>query len=132
MGRLHVVKGIINRIVVKMLKVVPRVRARRPVSTLTRRLFLMLNQATLLHPTRFYADGNFPRILDAAERTLVFIAEQDGHYAGWLAEAMLLIHDLVEEERMKFPPGEAGDVAFYTWAAQHGTSKVGSKQARRT
>ena len=123
-ARLALVKRAINSYVPGIINMVPRPAAKRPVSQLTRRLFGLLREAVKLHPARFYADENFPRLLDALERLLVFIAEEDAHYAGWLAEAMLLLHDLVEEERMNFPPGETGDIAFYRWASQHGIRRV--------
>jgi len=77
-----------------------------------------------MHPGRFYEDANFPRILQAAEKTLVFLAEEDGHYAGWLAMTMLLVHDIVEVTRVQFPPGQVGDVAWIAWACQHGIRDV--------
>ena len=131
-AKLVLVKRLVNGFVPVLLKAVPEVEARRPVSVLTRRLFGLLREALKLHPERFYADRHFPRVLDAVEKALVFIGEEDGHYAGWLAEAMLLLHDVVEEERVKFPKGEVGDVAFYRWAAQHRIREVGSKEVRRT
>ena len=124
-AKLVVVKKLINRVARAALKVTPGVTPKRPVSKLVIRLFEYLREALKLHPERFYADQNFPRILEATERLLVFVAEEDGHYAGWLAEAMLLLHDIVEEERLRFPEGEAGDIAFYRWAAEHGIRKVG-------
>ena len=123
-AKLALVKRAVNSYVPGIINMVPRVEPKRPVSKLTRRLFGLLREAVKLHPERFYADKNFPRLLDALEKLLVFIAEEDGHYAGWLAEAMLLLHDIVEEERLRFPEGEAGDIAFYRWAAEHGIGKV--------
>jgi len=112
-AKLAFVKRLINNLAPRLLKVVPRVQPRRPVSALTLRLFAFLRMALKLHPERFHVDGNFPKLLEASERTLVFIAEMDGHYAGWLGEA-----------RGQFPPGQAGDMAFYQWASQHGILKV--------
>ena len=126
-ARLALVKRALNSYVPGILNMVPRVAAKRPVSQMTRRLFRLLRESVKLHPESFYADQNFPRLLDALERLLVFISEEDAHYAGWLAEALLLLHDIVEEERLKFPEGKAGDVFFYRWASRHQVSKVGSK-----
>ena len=126
-AKLILVKKLINRFTLTLLERVPDVGPKRPVSWLTHRLFRLLQRALTLHPERFYANKNFPRVLGAVERVLIFIAEEDGHYAGWLTEAMLLIHDLVEESRRHFPPGQEGDVAWYRWAAQHRTGKVSSK-----
>ena len=123
-ARLALVKRAVNSYVPGIINMVPGVEPKRPVSKLVIRLVGLLREAVKLHPERFYADRHFPRILDAAEKTLVFIAEEDAHYAGWLAEAMLLLHDVVEEERLRFPQGETGDIAFYRWASQHGIRKV--------
>lgn len=124
LARLAATKEILNRVTPVLLKAVPGVGPRRPVSKLTVRLFQLLRKALAMHPDRFYEDGNFPRILQAVERTLLFLAEEDGHYAGWLAQAMLLVHDLVEESRSRFPPGQAGDVLWISWACQHGIREV--------
>jgi hypothetical protein len=70
-----------------------------------------------MHPKDFYEPENFPQLLQALKQALVFIAEEDGHYAGWLAETMLLVHDLVAESRAQFPPGQEGDVAWIHWAS---------------
>jgi len=128
-AKLVLVKGLINRFVPVLLRAVPSVDPERPVSQLTRRLFGMMREAMALNPERFYEDGNWPRVLDAAERSLIFIADYSPHYAGQLAQAMLLIHDLVEETRAGFGVGALGDIAWLQWAAQHGTR--GFKQTRR-
>ena len=98
---------------------VPRVEPARPVSQLTRDIFRLLREAMAMHPARFYQDGNFPSLLDAAERFLVYVSEEDGHYAGWLAQAMLLVHDLVHESRVGFEPTTSGDLAWLEWASGH-------------
>jgi len=120
-AKLALVKGLINRFVPVLLKAVPKVDPQRPVSELTQRLFSMMREAMALNPERFYADGNWPRLLDAAERSLIFIADYSPHYAGQLAQAMLLIHDLVDESRVGFPVGARGDIDWLQWAAQHRT-----------
>ena len=106
---------------------VPGVEAERPVSLLTKDLFKLLREALALHPAEFYGDKNFPTLLDVVERFLVYVAEEDGHYAGWLAQAMLLVHDLVDESRQGFEPGARGDVDWLVWASGHpiGDSKQG-------
>jgi hypothetical protein len=88
------------------------------VSRLTLRLFELLQKGLGLQDKAFYEDKNFPRLLKALEKTLIFIAEEDPHYAGWLAEAMLLCSQLVQESRRQFPPGAEGDVLWMSWAAQ--------------
>jgi len=126
---LILVKRAVNHAARVLGKLVPRVVPARPVSSLTKDLFDLLREAVAMHPDRFYRDQNFPRILDAAERTLVYVAELDGHYAGQLAQAFLLIHDLVAESRRRFPPDSRGDVAWLMWASRHGIAKV--KEAER-
>lgn len=109
-------------------KAVPGVYARKPVSKLVKRLIGLLQKGLRLHPKEFYRDKHFPRLLRAVERTLVFICEEDPHYAGWLAEAMLLTAQLVQETRREFPPGAEGDRAWIAYMAQvriAGTEQVG-------
>lgn len=122
--KLVAVKNLINSVVPMLERLVPRTKPQRPACRLTRRLFQLLRKGLKLHPERFYADKNFPKLLRALERSLVFIAEEDGHYAGWLAESMLLVHDLVEETRPEFPPGPRGDAAWIRWASRQGITKI--------
>jgi hypothetical protein len=129
-AKLAVVKALVNNAAAMLVKAVPGTGAQRPVSRLTRRLFQMLRDAAGLAPGRFYQDKNWPRLLEALEKTLVFISEEDGHYAGQLAQAMLLIHDLVEETRRDFPRTAEGDVAWLQWASRHEVTKF--KQAAKT
>jgi hypothetical protein len=117
----------VKRMVVKaarrFVKVVPRVRPGRPVGQLVVRLFNLLRDGLELHDPDFYRDGNFPDLLMGVERVLLYLSEVDGHYAGWLAEAMLLCHDLVEESRRRFPAGADGDVAWLEWMSRHPIAK---------
>ena len=112
------VKKALNRWAKGAVRAVPGVYARKPVSKLVKRLMDLLQKGLKLHPKRFYADKNFPRLLRAVERTLIFICEEDPHYAGWLAEAMLLTAQLVQETRREFPPGAEGDRAWIAYMAQ--------------
>jgi hypothetical protein len=126
-AKLAVAKALVNNATAMLVKAVPGTGTRRPVSRLTRRLFILLKKATNLAPTHLYADKNWLQLLEALEKTLVFISEEDGHYAGQLAQAMLLIHDLVEETRREFPRTTEGDVAWLQWASRHDVIKF--KQA---
>jgi hypothetical protein len=129
-AKLAVVKVLVNNAAAMLVKAVPGTGTKRPVSRLTRRLFVLLKKAADLAPPHFYADRNWLQLLEALDKTLVFISEEDGHYAGQLAQAMLLIHDLVEETRREFPRTAEGDVAWLQWAARHEVTKF--KQAART
>ena len=121
--RLSWVKRLVVRGARMLGKWVPIVEPARPVSQLTKDLFRLLREAMAMHPARFYEDGNFPTLLDVAERTLVYVAEEDGHYAGWLAHAMLLVHDLVDESRVGFGSASRGDVAWLEWMSGHPVAK---------
>jgi hypothetical protein len=112
------VKRAINGWARGAVKAVPGVYARKPVSRLTRQLFEMLQKGLGLQDKAFYEDKNFPRLLEALEKTLIFVAEEDPHYAGWLAEAMLLCSQVVQESRREFPPGAEGDALWISWAIQ--------------
>jgi len=122
--KLQSVKHAINMFSPVLLRLVPATDSSKPVCVLTRRLFALLRKALGEHPSRFFADKNFPQLLQALERTLIFISEEDSHYAGWQAMTMLLIHDLVEESRKQFPAGPPGDVAWIQWASSQKVAKV--------
>jgi len=126
--KLAALKHAINAMSPVLLRLAPGIGPRRPVSLLCTRLFRMLRKALKMHPAGFYEAENFPQLLQALERSLVFIAEEDGHYAGWLAEALLLTHDLVAETRREFPPGQEGDVAWIHWAS--GQPILGVRKAK--
>ena len=123
MDRLSFVKKLVLRGARMLGWWVPGVDPARPVSQLTKDLFRLLRESMRMHPVRFYQDGNFPTLLDVAERFLVYVAEEDGHYAGWLAQAMLLVHDLVAESRRRFPADAQGDLAWLEWMSGHPVAK---------
>jgi hypothetical protein len=113
------VKRSVNLMVQVLERMVPQKEARLPVSRLAEQLCSLLLRASRLAPKEFYADANYPRLVQVVGKVLVFVAEEDGHYAGQLAQAMLLVHDLVEETRREFPPGREGDIAWMHWASGH-------------
>ena len=122
--KLEAVKHALNAFSPVLLKMVPGTGSAKPVCVLTRRLFALLRKALRLHPEAFFKDQNFPLLLQALERTLIFIGEEDSHYAGWEAMTMLLIHDLVAETRPQFGPGPAGDALWIQWAASQRVAKI--------
>lgn len=114
---LKFIKQIVNKWAKRAVKVVPGTLPATPVGRLTQRLFELLRKGVALQDRQFYTDGNFPTLLKALEKTLLFIAEEDPHYRCWLAEAMLLCYYLVGETRKGFTPGAEGDVAWIEWAS---------------
>jgi len=121
---LKTVKQVINKTSKLLLKVTPKRRPKKPVSRMVFRLFRLLEKAAEMHPAWFYPDKNFPRLLQAGSRVLVFIIGEDTHYAGWMAELFLLIHDIVSESRKFFPAGSRGDKEWIEWAAAQKVMKV--------
>lgn len=117
-------KDVLLETVPKLSELVPRTKPTRPVSRMVKFLFLELREAADLSPDLHKPDGRWPRLLDASSNLLLFVSENDGHYAGQIAQAMLLAHDIVEKSRKRFPPGAEGDVAWMEWAAQHGATRV--------
>jgi len=114
------VKKTINAFVPTLSAKIPEIHEpKRPASQAVRWLFTMFRESVKIHPARFYEDGNFPRLLDAVERAMIYLSEEDGHYAGWIAQAMLLIYVGVGETRAKFKLGIEGDVEWLQWMAQH-------------
>jgi len=113
------IKTVINTTVSILNRVVPHTEPERPISKLVDRVFTLMTEALALHPQCYYKDGNYPRLLEVTRRTLIYLAEHDGHYAGQLSSLMLLTHDAVEELRQRFHPGREGDVALLKYLAQH-------------
>jgi len=106
------------------MKLVPETEPKRPISHLTNQLFELIKESLTLNPSRFYADQNFPTLLDATRRTLIYLADKDGHYEGQLAQAYMLIYRLMKRYRRKFHKGPKGDLALMRYLAQHGTTKI--------
>jgi len=121
---MRLVKAAINAFTRNLMKLVPETEPKRPISQLTQQLFELIKESLTLNPSRFYADQNFPTLLDAARRTLIYLADKDGHYAGQLAQAYMLIYRLMKRHRRKFRKGPSGDIACMRFLAQHGTTKI--------
>jgi len=69
------IKTVINTTVSILDRVVPRIEPKRPISKLVDRVFALMTEALTLHPERYYKDGNYPRLLEVARRTLIYLAE---------------------------------------------------------
>lgn len=124
---LPTVKDVLLEFAPRISSLVPEVEPKRPVSSMVKFLFQMMREAANLSPDLHKPEGRWPELMSASERVLLFVSEEDGHYAGQLAQAMLLTHDLVGKSRERFPPGAKGDVAWMQWAAEHGITRVKEK-----
>jgi hypothetical protein len=83
----------------------PFIEDKKPTMPITKILAKVMNQIKgdlPYHPRDFYQDGNFPRFVNVAERTVRLIAEQDGHYRAWLAWFMILLHTELTIEFNRF------------------------------
>jgi len=100
---LHQTKTIINAITPQIIQLIPPIEEKQPISQIVHRIFKEVKKNLAGHPKRFYQDGNFPRFLDALEKAIIFIAETDGHYRGWLAYFLLATMDIMNYEYEKFP-----------------------------
>jgi hypothetical protein len=118
------VKGVLLEFAARVGSLVPERQAKRPISHLVKALFMLMRDAANLSPELHTKDGRFFRLMGASERVLIFVSEEDPHYAGQIAQAMLLTHDIVDRSRRKFPPGAKGDIAWMQWASEHGITRV--------
>jgi hypothetical protein len=92
-----------------------------------------------MHPSQFYQDHNFPIFIDTTEKALIYIAENDGHYRGWLAYFLLAVMDIMNQTyinfnykgyykrnkarfpKLKIKSKHAKPILFYDWLTQHPT-----------
>jgi len=126
LDKMAIVKKVINSFVPLLGGQIPEIKeVKRPITKEVRKLFKLFDASLKSHPDRFYADGNFPRLLEVTERALVFLCESDGHYAGWVAQAFHFIYHLTAESRKEVLEGLPGSVLWLEYMAQH---KVSSAQ----
>jgi len=92
--KLHVVKGVINRLIPLLNAVVPERPATHPQTLILQRVFQRLeNTYTLeeLQQRRGLDDNNFHQVLQTMVKVLTYIMEEDRYYRQWLALAFLLV-----------------------------------------
>jgi len=120
--QLPVVKTLVLSFASRVGQIVPEAQPKRPVSCYLKLMFQLLKEAAGMSPGLHPEDGRWKKTLVSAERLLIYVSEEDAHYAGQLAQTMLLTHDIVEKSRKRFEPGARGDVAWMEWACGHGTT----------
>ena len=95
------IKIFINSIVTKFITEIPIVKKTTRVSKLTDEIFTHLRVNTTVQPQKYYADQNFPRLIDTVRQTLIFLTETDNHYQKWLGyfyiQVMLKMNRLYEQ-----------------------------------
>lgn len=90
---------------------------KRNVSTITKRAFARVRENLRVHSPELFRDGNFPKLLDVAEKVLVWVAEVDGHYRGQLAYLFMSITGEIEKA---FREQKASSVEeFCKWLMEH-------------
>jgi hypothetical protein len=101
--KLHLIKCVINHTIPTIESFIPQTETKHTISTLISKIFYETKKNLKTHPPRFYEDLNFPRFLDAVEKTITYICETDPHYRGWMAYFLLATMDIMNYEYERFP-----------------------------
>ena len=101
------VKRFINATIHKFILMIPEVEKTTKTSKLTDEIFTHLLVNVGYQPKKYYKDKNFPRLLETARKTLIFLIETDNHYEKWVGyfyiQTMLKMNRLYEEwEKQNF------------------------------
>ena len=124
MKKLAHLKRAINRVFVPVLgRACPKVEPTRNVTQMVVRIFDRFKANLKVQEDRFYKDQNFPKLIDAVEKALVYIAEKDGHYRGQLAYLLMAVTGEVEFafklKRQRDPTYTLFE--FHKWLIEHPT-----------
>ena len=93
--KLHFIKCVINQ-VTPFLAEEYNVEPSLNVTMMLQRVFDRVRENLKVHPDKFFKDQNFPMLIDAVEKVLVFIAEKDSHYRGQVAYVLMAVTGEVE------------------------------------
>lgn len=111
--KLHLRKKAVNLAVFVLNRLMPEARATYPQTRMVQHVFTKLNRAyrTEAYAGRFddipyqtlasLKDRNFQRLLQLAQKLLVYFGEDDRYYRMWLGFAMLLVKGEVNAELEK-------------------------------
>lgn len=102
--RLHEIKCVINLVLPIFERYVKKIDTKQRLNDLLWRVFNETNKNVGNHPQNYYADGNFPRLLDVMEKIITYVVETDPHYRGYVAFFMLATMDIMsyDYERFRF------------------------------
>ena len=85
----------------RFLKLIPEMEKNTKISKLTEEIFVHLLKNASYQPKRYYKDKNFPRLLETARKTLIFLIQTDNHYEKWAGyfyiQTMLKMNRLYED-----------------------------------
>jgi hypothetical protein len=102
---LHVIKCLANRFVPLFYSYFPsKEQPKQHVTELVESIFQHVKRNVPFHPEDYYGDGNFPALVDAAEKSVEYILEHDNHYRGWLAFALVAVMDVMSYDYERFNP----------------------------
>ena len=126
MKSLKKLKSLINRFTPVLIHACPKREPTRNVTLMLTRIFDRV-RANLnvqnVKVQRAYTDKNFRRVIDAVEKVLIYLAEEDGHYRGQLAYLLMAVTGEVEFsfklKRQKDPSYTTFE--FHRWLTEHPT-----------
>jgi hypothetical protein len=106
---LTVAKKFFNEVFPRFTSQIPRVKnPRKNVCKLFDRVFKRLDKSFAYQYEDNYTDRNFPKFVENFQHLLMYIAENDGHYRAWLAQAVVVLCEEYVKEWNEFNP-----IAYY-------------------
>lgn len=103
--QLHIIKCIVNRFAPLLFQYVPsKEEPKQHITELVREIFYNVKRNVPFHPEDYYSDGNFPALVEAADKSVAYVLEHDNHYRGWLAFALVAVMDVVSYDYERFNP----------------------------
>ena len=123
MNPLHLrnwIKKYINIQTGNLIRFIPEVEKTTKISKLTHEIFSQVLRNAQVQPEKYYRDKNYPRLLECARKTLIFLVQSDNHYEQCLGyfyiQVMLKMNRLYEEwEKSDFWRQSAGFQEFVDW-----------------
>jgi len=99
---LHILKCIVNKGLGMTAGLIPTEPPQTHVSELVEYTFKHIDKNVPFHPDNFYQDGNFPKLLEAAKKGLIYVCNHDNHYRAWLGYVLFAVMDIVSYDYERF------------------------------
>ncbi len=94
--KMHMMKQALNYTVGMTKGLLPETKPTFPITQILDKTFA--NAITMSESLGdWHDDKNFPRFVETLRRLLIFIAEEDGYYRGWLEMFLMMLNDNLNE-----------------------------------
>jgi len=91
------------------------VEPQKKISFITARVFKIIRTDLKKYPSHYYKDGNFLRLLDVTEKSLIYIAEEDSFYGTQLTKVFMQVFLEIKKEIDRHPMSLE---QFQAWLSQ--------------